>query len=601
MSQQPAISIHFGTFGFSAAFSSPPFLSPRVIDWSNHSQSLLLNINLASLLVDKHTNETVAFGYEARDLYAKFKDNKTNDKYMYFDNFNEYLNGQTNYVSAANNNGILSLSDLIIKCFIAIMQQCISHINDLNSRLAGFENINEKEVCWLVLMPSKFDKRNTCMIEKCATTAGMNNFEMVRESTAPIFHPDITAKFRDKENIMILDCGGNTTQATVIKINSKWLQTSEIMYCDHVAVGSEDVDKEFMNVLQKLLPEEVTCSAVQWIRQKEKFQSSKCHYPTEFPSDLQSWNVEFCFYIKSFLVKMRKKRKTKYKELRSIISKYEIMQRFDTEDEEKDCALPSFTLRRSVLAISKNGWLDLHENTFQKIVKFVNSVFDQFVSAQCNKIILVGGFSNSGHLQKRLLKEFSNKEIIIIRNPHLAHIKGVLHYFNKPKPQISRSKYSYGIAVDRRWTSVKHPVKRKVKDIHLGSIIKNAFSPFLQRNQQYEDGYTEEFDYWIPEMADHLEIFLYASEDSFCRYVYNEDGKTFPNKEGKRVFAVKKFKLKLMKINQKKTIFKLKLEYKQSGINLSFINPNDNKVRKVNIDITTVKPNNKSNETQQLN
>eukprot|EP00483_Globobulimina_turgida_P006854 UN06866 len=70
-----------------------------------------------------------------------------------------------------------------------------------------------------------------------------------------------------------------------------------------------------------------------------------------------------------------------------------------------------------------------------------------------------------------------------------------------------------------------------------GAIVENAFNALVSRNEEYEDGYKENFDYWIPAGADHLEIFLYASQDSFCQYVFDEEG-NLPTKHGKKCFEV---------------------------------------------------------------
>ena len=130
----------------------------------------------------------------------------------------------------------------------------------------------------------------------------------------------------------------------------------------------------------------------------------------------------------------------------------------------------------------------------------------------------------------------------------------------------------------------------------IGAIVENAFGQLVQRNEEYEDGYKEKFDYWIPAGADQLEITLYASEDSFCQFVFKEN----PDKKGvfdtletekknKKCFEVKKFIIPIQNVQKERQQFQLQLEYNQNGINLTYIDPNDGQAKKVQID-TDIKP-----------
>ncbi len=207
--------------------------------------------------------------------------------------------------------------------------------------------------------------------------------------------------------------------------------------------------------------------------------------------------------------------------------------------------------------------------------------------SECDNIILSGGFANSEYLKIRLYKEFPGKTFYVPKHPHLAVAKGALYCVNQsgskeiiiPKDEQkdighgyklnkTRAKYSYGIAIDRLWRDIDGE-KRKVKDKNRGAIVKHAFGMLVERNEEYEDGYKEDFDYWIPSGVKLIHIVLYASEDPMCRYVFCEDGKTLP-KEGKRCFQVRKFPLKLDKASSERLEFKITLEYRMDGINLSY-------------------------------
>eukprot|EP01084_Bolivina_argentea_P003827 7225_1 len=88
------VSIDFGSYGFAAAFCplDGPSYQRIVEDWSDTLYAAAeLNKNLAALLIDKKTKETVAIGFEAEELYTKAQQKKEDDKYMYFEHFKPYL------------------------------------------------------------------------------------------------------------------------------------------------------------------------------------------------------------------------------------------------------------------------------------------------------------------------------------------------------------------------------------------------------------------------------------------------------------------------------------------------------------------------------
>ena len=87
------VSIDFGSFGFAAAFCpvGAPSQQRVVQDWADARAFAELNKNLAALLIDKQTKQTVAIGYEAEELYTKAHQKCEDHKYMYFEHFNTYL------------------------------------------------------------------------------------------------------------------------------------------------------------------------------------------------------------------------------------------------------------------------------------------------------------------------------------------------------------------------------------------------------------------------------------------------------------------------------------------------------------------------------
>ena len=87
------VSIDFGSFGFSAAYCplDAPSHQRMVQDWSDSKAATELNKNLAAILIDKQSQETIAMGFDAEEKYHKAQEKKEDDKYMYFEHFKPYL------------------------------------------------------------------------------------------------------------------------------------------------------------------------------------------------------------------------------------------------------------------------------------------------------------------------------------------------------------------------------------------------------------------------------------------------------------------------------------------------------------------------------
>eukprot|EP01083_Nonionella_stella_P172601 592889_1 len=594
------VSIDFGSFGFAASFCplGAPSHQRIVQDWSDTRAAAELNKNLAALLIDKETKQTVAMGYEAEELYTKAQEKKEDDKYMYFEHFKPYLYSKDYLeknipIPSADGTSTLPLADLITKSLFAVMQHSLSFINGLNT-LAGIHEITEKQVFWVISVPAIWDEMSKEMMKFCAREAGMKHFELGSEPIVSTFHvlnaqgKDFRLKPSDK--IMILDCGGGTVDAAMLQIESAQGDLSELHHGDGIRAGGLDVDKEFITLLSELLPNDIidpikTSQPAQWMRQKQEFVLAKFSCPLELDD---SWNVPFCFGINTLLAKRRrKKRDPAYKNIKKQIEEHKIT---DYEDEKEKESAGAFKLGRANLKVNKTGWLYLHEQVFVKIITFIKDLFSNPMVSGCNKIIVVGGFANSKYLISRLIAEFPTKTFYTPRQPHLAVVKGALYWIcQRKRLRRTRAKFSYGIAIDRRFNANRDKPNRRQMTSE-GAIVENAFNVLVVRNQEYEDGHTEDFDYWIPAGADHLEIFLYASQDPFCQYVFNEDGITLPTQEGRKCFEVKKFVIPINNPSQERVRFQINLEYNQNGINLYYIDPNDGNRKCVEVDTTTAKP-----------
>ena len=322
-----------------------------------------------------------------------------------------------------------------------------------------------------------------------------------------------------------------------------------------------------------------------------------------------AWNVNFCYGINRILAEMRRRRRrdSAYKNLKSYIENYEIIDytqqesikfirsrtwnrsscinaliQFDNSNYNRKIA-GEFKLGISNLRISKKGWFYLYEPVLNKITQFVEDLFENAADLNCKKVIVVSGFANSEYVMARLMSILPDKLFFKPSQPHLCVVRGLLYWIcQRRKLGIdcpvfkleTRMRYSYGIGIDRKFRDGCDPEVRRKMVPGLGATVRNAFGALLIRNQEYKEGYTEIFNYWIPARAKQLDITLYASEDPFCQYVFDEDG-LLPIIDGSKCFEVKKYVIPINKVCEEKQRFELKIEYHQTGINFYYVDPSD--------------------------
>lgn len=106
------------------------------------------------------------------------------------------------------------------------------------------------------------------------------------------------------------------------------------------------------------------------------------------------------------------------------------------------------------------------EEFFNKVVdKIVVKVEEMLVSdtTEGNKvIIMVGGFSESELLQRRIRDSFPSYTVVIPQGCGLAVLKGAVLYGHDPDIIAARVvRYTYGVGTNTRFISGKHPESKK--------------------------------------------------------------------------------------------------------------------------------------------
>eukprot|EP01083_Nonionella_stella_P084855 234985_1 len=447
---QYVVAIDFGSSGLCASYCPPN--TPR---YNNIVQNLLPHggkKELASLLIDKKTQETIAIGYEAEEQYAKSMEQKQDKQFMYFERLKQSLyneDGLTVHqeIQSGDCKSALPLSDVITKLFQSVILHSLEYINQKKRLVSDLEDITKDRVYWVLSAPGmpacyKFQSHTDFLLQ-CAHKAGIKHCGVVSEPICTLFRAMDTEDDRiNKEDrqFIVLDCGGRTTESSYVDLsdltadgqnkNEKESESdsdsdSEFGFSDTIFCGGNAVDDKFISLFKTLFPQEcldiINDRPTEWIRLKREFSDAKSSVPLELDD---WWNVDLPFCIKQWIGKKRRKKKTDptFKNLQKGFKAFAIPNVANPDNVEMISDV--FALGRSgYLKIKKEGWLWLHEPALHAIVSFLKGTWLHDIQ----KVILSGGFANSQYLIDRLKKEFPHRTFVVPPSPHLAVVRGALY------------------------------------------------------------------------------------------------------------------------------------------------------------------------------
>jgi molecular chaperone DnaK (HSP70) len=273
---------------------------------------------------------------------------------------------------------------------------------------------------------------------------------------------------------MIVDCGGGTVDLTTRKLNGiKPLQLGEVTERIGDFCGSTFIDRFFIDFLR----ERLGTRAIDLLIEN--------HY-----GQLQYMVQEFCRRVKEPFTGDN----TEF--------------RYDLDIEENAPVLLQYVSGEVREIMEEDEWLieitynDV-KNWFDPIIKrIIDMIHIQLSNTlnngeTCSAMFLVGGFSESKYLQKRIKQEFQNEVKIIPPNqPIAAIVRGAAmyglslknssnaHRMNRLKQHVIHSrtlKFTYGIKILGRWKDNYHSIDRRVFDDKI-----YLFETFVKRGTKVE-------------------------------------------------------------------------------------------------------------------
>ncbi|CAB4437275.1 unnamed protein product [Rhizophagus irregularis] len=367
-----------------------------------------------------------------------------------------------------------------------------------------------KNILLVITVPAEFSDKSKAIMRVCAFNAGLikeecsTNLQFTTEPEAAAVYcmKNLGQNFaRAGTNFMIVDCGGGTVDLTTRKIiNDK--QLGELTERTGDFCGSTFIDAEFIKYLRKILGDvpmdllrDNDYGQMQYLIQQF---CRNCKIP--FSGDDPDFSYEL-----------------------DIQEAVPILKQYVTDDDIRK------TLEEVewVIDIDFEIMKSIFEPVVQRILHLIKAQLDN-AQETCSAMFLVGGFSESKYLQKKIKQEFSHRvnNISVPTQPMAAISRGAAIYGLSIKLNdlnnigndgnmkcviFSRVlKYTYGIIYHTKWKEGDpehrkasggyiekfHCLARRGTKIDIDQEIETYCSPLYsyQRKLDNEIYYTKEYD-----------------------------------------------------------------------------------------------------------
>ncbi|XP_061183641.1 heat shock 70 kDa protein 12A-like [Saccostrea echinata] len=488
--------IDFGTtysgycFSFRHDFETDP-LKVSANTWTAGTAGLVSLKTPTTVLLDGD-GELVAFGYEAEDRYSELADEQEHADYYYFRRFKMTL-----FNSSSRLTRDTMLKDMTggkqMKA-ITVFAHAIRYLKDhmlktLDQRGAG---IKARDINWVLTVPAIWDDPSKQFMREAAEEAGINRVQLMialEPEAASLFCKYLPIEklqgaeggisaFKPGSRYLVLDAGGGTVDITVHEVQFNGT-LKELDKASGGAWGGTRVDQSFKEMLEEIvgggmLEEFALSHTADYIDLFRDFETKKRNVKDDAPGKITiriPISLQELYEERSGEEIKKKIRQTKYKD--------------------------DLTWVGDRLRINKPCFVNLFSAASDGMVNHVKQLLRSPRVRGTNNILMVGGFSESPLLQKRIREEFPDSRVIIPQEAGLAVLKGAVIFGHQPATIAARiAKYTYGIETNTTFDRRKHPESKK-KMVEGREKCKDVFDKHVCTGQLLEiDDVQSEKSYW---------------------------------------------------------------------------------------------------------
>lgn len=477
--------IDFGTtfsgYAFAARGELQDDLSKIYVPhWRSSDGSLISHKTPTTVLLDKD-EKLVEFGFDAETTYAELSENEEHEDFFYFRRFKMMLYDQVRTKKLTVDTTVADIRGREMQA-VKVFAHAIRYLKDhlLDSLKPKGKIVKNDDILWVLTVPAIWDDTAKLFMRKAAQEAGIPGHQLMialEPEAASIYCKHLPVEklegtntisaFQPGSKYLVLDAGGGTVDITVHEVKPNG-HLKELDRASGGDWGGTSVDMAFKSTLAEIVTEGViegychkyTGDYIELFRDFEikkrkcgKGNSSDSYITLKIP-------VTFTDECKETL-------KT---DLTTLVNKSKYKDHIFWKTDKVRIDLPTF------------------ETFFQPacdgIVKHVRELFESPKVKDVDKILMVGGFSESNILQDVVRRAFPNCQVIVPQEAGLAVLRGAVLFGCNPKAIDSRiAKYTYGVATNVEFDPAIHMESKK--DIIDGEVYcTDIFDKHVEKGEE---------------------------------------------------------------------------------------------------------------------
>ncbi|GBC10507.1 hypothetical protein RclHR1_00970008 [Rhizophagus clarus] len=316
---------------------------------------------------------------------------------------------------------------------------------------------NCEKILFVLTVPAEYSNQEKAIMRKCVFKAGLiedihsENLQFTTEpEAAAIYCLQNLWDLPTGTSFMIVDCGGGTVDLTTRKLIGR-NQLGEITESIGDFCGSTFIDQEYI----KFLRNKLGSNAIDSFRNEyyEQFQYMIQDFCRRAKLPFTGDDLDFSYELD-------------IEEFPILLEKY-VSQETKDELEENE----------NLIKVNYDDVKAMFDPVIDRIIKLIYSQLSN-AREKCSLMFLVGGFSQSKYLQKRIRQEFQNQvnNISVPNQPVAATSRGATLYglsllsstksseMNNIKCIITTRviKFTYGVKIRNYWME-GDPIERKLR------------------------------------------------------------------------------------------------------------------------------------------
>ncbi|KAL7754003.1 hypothetical protein RI367_000936 [Sorochytrium milnesiophthora] len=520
------VAIDFGTShsGFAYSHKADEKNIEALYNWDSAPQPY--SKTLSALLYDPQ-NKPIAWGFTAQQKYMRLPPNQR-QTHKYITRFKLFLDEKYPEPMPEGLNDIAMIGD-----YLRFMKEKIREV--LTVKFG--QTFSLAHVQWCLTVPAMWTDRAKFHTRKAAAYAGI-----VDEPNSPklqiILEPEAAAVFVAKnvpgsldegDVFMVLDAGGGTVDLTVhqYRVNGEDGQTfAEVAPGLGDTCGSTFVDENFLQFFAKKVGMEAFERAI-----AEKYE--------DIFAVLKSWEP----------IKRSFKGAAHY----GVVGGDAAAD--GAEEERESINIPNKIYswmseeQKAKLGEEQEGFDDAvmispteMQSFFDPVIDKIEGLVDVMLSrcppvdsassksgTQVNKIMCVGGFSESQYLVRRIRERYEARGVSVFcpADPGAIVVKGAVNYGLNPTTIISRrARQTYGLAVRGYWSDNFPESKRSWDDYQKCWMVEDKFDVLVAVNDELAVNHAVKRTYYPPAIwSTSIRLSLYGTKSPTPRFV-DEEGCT---------------------------------------------------------------------------